>query len=103
MGHGWNSTHFFDQHLTDFCSVGSRATSEQTDMRGLHECGMVEPHSTKAPGAHLAVNAPGDALAERVGLFVDFFVHVVGCIAKFSLAPRIFQHRDAGLNAFSFH
>ena len=62
---------------------------------------MVQTHATQTTRAHFAVHSTGDALSQSVGLFVDFLVHVVGCIPQFGFAPRFFQYRDAGFHSMT--
>ena len=103
MSHGGDASHFFNQHLADFRRIGCRAAPEQAHVWRLHQRAVVKPHTAEAPGAHVPVNSPRNALSERIGLLVDFLVHVVRCITEFRLTPRIFEHRDARLNAVPLH
>ena len=102
MSHGGDAPHFLNQHLADFCRIGRRTAPEQANVRGLDQRAVVKPHTAEAPGAHVPVNPPRNALSKRIGLFVDFLVHVGRCITEFRLTPRIFEHRNARFNRVPF-
>ena len=71
-------------------------------MRSLDKSGVVKPHTAKAAGPHLTVHSAGNALTQGIGLFVDFFVHVMGCITEFCFTPVVLEHRNVRFNRLSF-
>ena len=102
VGHRRKAPHFFNEHLTDFGCISRRTATEQAHVRGLDKGGVVETHPTQTAGAHLPVDASGDALPKSIGLFVDLLVHVVGRITEFRFAPCVLQDGNVWLDIVAF-